>query len=40
MQQAKGKMVLEHLVVQKMGKPTTLKQQELDDLLRCSQFPC
>ncbi len=34
MQQAKGKMVLEHLVVQKMGKPQQMKQQELDDLLR------
>jgi len=34
MQQAKGKMVLEQLVVQKMGKPQQMKQQELDDLLR------
>jgi hypothetical protein len=34
MQQAKSKMVLEQLVVQKMGKPQQMKQKELDDLLR------
>lgn len=34
MQQAKNKLVLEHLVVQEMGRSQQLRQQELDDLLR------
>lgn len=34
MQQAKGKLVLEHLVVQEAGRSQQLRQQELDDLLR------
>ncbi|KAK9828698.1 hypothetical protein WJX72_001585 [[Myrmecia] bisecta] len=34
MQQTKKKMVLEHLVVQKMGAASDLRQDELDDLLR------
>ena len=34
MQQAKGKLVLEHLVVQEMGRSQQMRQQELDDLLR------
>ena len=34
MQVAKGKMVLEHLVVRKMGATADLKQSELDDILR------
>jgi len=34
MQQAKGKLVLEHLVVQKMGRSQHMKQQDLDELLR------
>lgn len=34
MQQTKAKMMLEHVVVSKMGKATDLKQDELDDILR------
>ena len=34
MQQAKKKMMLEHLVVRRMGATTELKQAELDDILR------
>jgi hypothetical protein len=34
MQVAKGKMVLEHLVVRKAGDTAHLKQSELDDILR------
>ena len=34
MQQAKRKLMLEHLVVQKMGKSQQMRQEELDDLIR------
>ena len=34
MQQAKSKLVLEHLVVSKMGTQAQLRQEELDDLIR------
>lgn len=34
MQQSKKKLVLEHLVVERMRTHTDVKQQELDDLLR------
>ena len=34
MQQAKSKLVLEHLVVSKMGMQAQLRQEELDDLIR------
>ena len=34
MQQAKNKLVLEHLIVQEAGRSQQLRQQELDDLLR------
>lgn len=34
MQIAKRKLVLEHLVVRKMGSKQDLKQEELDDILR------
>lgn len=34
MQKAKGKLVLEHLVVRKMNKNQDFRQEELDDILR------
>ena len=34
MQQAKSKLVLEHLVVSKMGTQAQLRQEELDDLIK------
>ena len=34
MQQARGKLVLEHLVVREQGRSQQVRQQELDDLLR------
>ena len=34
MQQAKRKLVLEHLVVQNMGRENDLRQEELDDIIR------
>lgn len=34
MQQTKKKLVLEHLVVQKLGSKADLQQAELDEILR------
>lgn len=34
MQQAKNKLLLEHLVVQGLSSKTSIKQQDLDDLIR------